>query len=812
MIKKTIMFIVLLFFVFISSSFGLDNFSGGTIPPGTLEKLSPTEIEQLKQSFAPADRTMGTSNSSQSRLAKEKQTNNAAGIRPEDGMKPEETSVIEKQYRNSYNSELSSKLVQFGYDIFSSATSKTSSLAVAGPNYKLGPGDELLVRLWGSGVDADYSTVIDKEGRISLPRIGIIYLSGVKFGDVEPIIKKEAQKYVQGINLSVALTNMRSLEVYVVGDVKNPGLHVIPSFSTVFDGLIAAGGVKKNGTLRKIKLFRNDKVNTVFDLYDLLLNGNRNSDTMLENRDVVFVPGIGQTAAIAGAVNNEAIFEITNKTNVNDLISMAGGILPQAMDSRIDLRRFDNNKSFIVHDLNNKSIEERSKILLQNGDLIEFGISQSMLHPIVKISGHVWDADTFEFKPGMKLSNVLTSPEILKPNALTEFALIKRYDQLTTRTNNIRFPLSRVFSGEYDALLHSFDNIIILSRSELGINESISLSGAVWNPGQYNFIPGTKLIDALAMAGGLQFGARKEQIEVARQYIKGNRMHTQYIVLNIENDSEFVLEPYDSILVPKIKDVSLVKKVVITGEVAYPGTYTIREGEKLSDLIQRAGGFSDRAYFYGAKYTSEKARKIQQKSIDNMIESLKLSISQASSEMAQTAISEEDVKAAQVSEEASKSLLGQLSGIKAEGRIAIKLADLNSFKNSIYDFDLEDGDTINIPPKPSFVSVVGSVYSPGSFLYEPNQDLKYYLAKSGGTSKTADEDYIYLLKANGEILSMSQNDGYFSNFMSTVLMPGDTIVVPENLERDAWMKLITDLADIAFKIATTAGVALSIAL
>lgn len=818
MIKKPMVFIVLWFFVFISPSFGSDNFSGsstiqalGNLPPEILKKLTPNEIEQLKQSIISQKKNTKTPRPVNNLLTKE------TGIKttvedPEDQLVQKNLSIIEHQYRNSYASELSSELVQFGYEIFSSATLKTSSLAVAGPDYRLGTGDQLLIRFWGSGVDGDYSAVIDKEGRINLPRIGIIYLSGLTYSDAESIIKKEAQKYIQGINLSVVLTDLRSLEVYVVGDVKNPGLHIVPSFSTIFDGLLTAGGVRKTGTLRKIELYRKDKVIKVFDLYELLLKGNRKSDILLKNRDVLFVPGIGKTAAIAGAVNNEAIFEIKKKTSASELLAMAGGILPQAKDSRIDLRRFDKNKNFLVYDLNKKSIEQRDKTFLQNGDLIEFGFSKSKLHKIIKISGHVWDEDIFQFKPGMKLSDVLTFSEILKPDALTEFAIIKRYDKSTTLTSSIRFPLSRVFSGDYDAKLHSFDNITIFSRSELGIRENISLSGAVWNPGDFEYNPGLKLKDAIALAGGLQFGARKEKVEVARQFIKGDWVQTKYIVVNIDKDGEFLLKPFDSILIPKKKNASFIEKVVITGEVAYPGRYTIRDGEKVSDLIQRAGGYSEFAYFYGAKYTSEKARVIQQKSLDQMIDKLELSIMQASSAMAQEAVSEEDVNAVAVAKENLQGLMNQLSAIKAEGRIAIKLADLTSFKNSLYDFRLKHGDTIDIPSKPSFVSVVGSVYSPGSFLYEPNQDLNFYLAKSGGIAKTADEDYMYLLKANGEILSMSQSEGFFSNFGSTVLMPGDTIVVPEDLEKGAFLKLISNLADIAFKIATTAGVALSIAL
>ncbi len=1022
MIKKIWIFLLVSLFVFVVPSLALE-VQGKTItaqdiknlPPGTIQSLPPGTMEKVNQALSSEQNTLPAKDvlQKETATAKTEDTTNKLTNESEakenepDKNKPDEidadikklsqkapgrVSIIEQQYRQGYASALSSNLKQFGYDFFTSVKMQQSSLAVPAPAYTLGTGDQLLIRLWGSNVDAEYAAIVDREGRVNVPKIGMIHLAGVKYGDVESIILKEAEKYIQGINLSVSLTKLRSLEVYVVGAVNNPGLHIVPSFSTILDGLQMAGGVKKSGTLRQIKLNRAKKLIKVLDVYDLLLKGNRGADEILQNKDVIFVPGIGKTAAVAGAVNNEGIFELAREKNVQDLVQMAGGLLPQAFGSRIYLRRFENNQSFMINDINTVSINEWKTIKIQNGDLVELTFSSSLLPNVVKLEGHVWSPDVFKFKKGMKLSNILTSPTLLMPDSITDFALIYRYDAKTTRVTPMRFPLSKVFTGEYDAqlypfdkiqilsranagisenfsitgavwkpgkyeyrnglklkdalalsgglmpeartdkieiarkiktatkfeteyiklditrdsdfilkpddkilipkledyfvsleghvwfpekmqyhsgmklsdvliskdlpkpedifkpnvlmefgliyrydskttrttairfplaavfngthdaLLQPFDKIQVLSRKDLGIEEKFSITGSVWKPGEFEFQPGLRLKDALALAGGMKFGARTNKVEIARQQIKGDWMQTEYIVLDTDKDGDFILKPHDSVLIPGIKNASLVEKVTITGEVAYPGTYTIRQGEKVSDLIQRAGGFSEYAYFYGAKYTSQKARIIQQKSIDQMIEKLKLSIMQTTSGKAQTALDAEDVKAAELTGVATQSLLDQLTSIKAEGRISIKLADLISFKGSLYDFSLKHEDTIDIPSKPSFISVVGSVYSPGSFLYQPNQSLKFYLSKSGGIAKTADEDYMYVLKANGEIMSMSQNDGFFSKFVNTTLMPGDTIVVPENLERIGYLKLISNISDIVFKIATTAGVAVALSL
>jgi len=525
--------------------------------------------------------------------------------------------------------------------------------------------------------------------------------------------------------------------------------------------------------------------------------------------------GIRENFSITGAVWKPGTYEYKQGIKLKDALALAGGLKPEARTDRIEIKRKVKTATKFETEYIKLDLAQRSDFMLQPKDTI---VIPKLEDYFVSLKGHVWYPEKMQYHTGMKLSDVLISkdlpkPEdIFKPDVLMEFGLIYRYDAKTTRTTAIRFPLAEVFKGKHDQLLQPFDKIQVLSRRDLGIEEKFSISGSVWKPGEFEFRPGLRLKDALALAGGVKFGARTDKVEVARQTIKGDWMQTEYIVLDIDKQGDFILNPYDSILIPGIKNATLVERVTITGEVAYPGTYTIRQGEKLSDLIERAGGFSEYAYFYGAKYTSEKARVIQQKSIDQMIEKLKLSVMQTSSEMAQTSLSKEDVKAAEMTGEATQSLLDQLSFIKAEGRISIKMADLISFKNSLYDFRVKKGDTIDIPQKPSFVSVVGSVYSPGSFLYEPNQELKFYLAKSGGMSKTADEDYMYVLKANGEIISMSQNDGFFSKFTNTVLMPGDTIVVPENLERVGYLKLISDISDIIFKIATTAGVAVAISL
>ena len=719
-------------------------------------------------------------------------------------------SIIEQQYRKRYQSDLSENLMQFGYDIFNTGVVMPTSLAVPNKDYIIGTGDELLVRVWGSRLDASYSATVNRHGTISLPKIGVLTVAGVKYKDIEGIIQNEASNYIQGININVTFTKLRSLEVYVVGAVKKPGLHIVPPFSTIFDGLMAADGIYKKGSLRKIQLKRSGKLVQVFDLYDLLFKGDRSYDRQLNDKDVIFVPGIGDTVAIAGAVNDEGIFETKGTNSLKDIISLSGGVLPQAFGSRIYLRRFKNYQEFIVKDIETQQpLETWGHIFVQNGDLVDVTFSKT-LPKLIYLEGHVWTPDMFQYKNGLKLSDVLTSTDLLKPDAVMKFGLLERYYPETTRFVPMRFPLAQVFSKKYDTDLQPFDRIQILARKDFGIKENFSIDGAVWNPGEYEFSSGITLKDAVAIAGGVKFGARISKVELARQKIENNTIMTEYHLLDMEKDGSLELHSFDSVLVPMLKDATLVKKVTLSGEVAYPGKYTIREGDKLSDVIKRAGGFTSHAYFYGAKYTSKHAKEIQQQSINTMLKQLQLEYVQTASKLTQQAMNEQEAKAAELAKKQVEDLLKRLNDIQAEGRITIYLADLTTFSNSQYDFILKDGDALHIPEKPSFVSIVGSVYTPGSFLYQPNQTVKFYLSKSGGLAKGADEDHVYLMKANGEIVSEGQSKGWGSSFEDTVMMPGDTIIVPQNLDTVPYLKLFASFSDIVFKIMTSVGIIFAI--
>lgn len=774
--------------------------------------------------------------------------------------KPKQPSALETLYRTMYGSREARHLRQFGYSLFSRSGRNAALPKAPPPDYILGPGDVLRLSVTSQTGGLDTETAIRNDGRILLPRLGDVPLAGVTYDRAEQTLARAIHRHLPGAEVSASLTRMRSLAVYVIGEVNTPGLTVVPALSTVMDGLYAAGGVRKSGSLRRIRLRRDEREIAAVDLYDLLLRGRRKGDVFLKDRDVIFVPRIGPTAAVAGAVAQPGIFELPSQITAVDLLRMAGGPLPQGLTSRLHLLRFGPDRAMRIQDFAwgelsrppaksrlshppshpsapNKRLAQPHRVPgpgrnpgpqrkaandttgaaslpdtmpVHDGDLLVVRYKERGMPQVVRLEGHVWTPETLHFRPGLHLSDLLDSPAQLRPDAITDFALLVRYDPATTLRRVQTFPLSRLFSGAYDLDLAPHDTIVVLSRKEFGIEQNITIQGAVWREGSYAYTEGMTLVDLLALGGGLRFGANPKRIELTRKVLSGQTARTTFHTLRLDQDRDVSLEPFDTVFVPRIKDSDSFLQVVIQGEVARPGPYRIRRGEKLSDLLRRAGGFTDDAYFHGAVYTSRRARRIQQKSIDHLVRRLELSANRLLLEQAQTASSMEEAEGAKSAMRGMELFFDKLKSVKAEGRVVIRLTDLQTFGGSRYDFTLEDGDKLVIPGKPSFVSVVGSVYSPNSLLYQNGLRVCDALEKCGGPTDNADPDHMYVLRANGEVLSRLTAHNTGERFSRYRLMPGDTLVVPEDLGRVPYFRLVKGVTDIIFKIATTAGVVVAL--
>lgn len=636
-------------------------------------------------------------------------------------------SAFEEYIQGKNTDAISTAIVQFGYDLFQQSPDTFAPVDVVpiGPDYLLGPEDEIKISVWGK-VNADYSTAIDRDGTINIPQIGIVHLAGLTFAEGKAFLEKEFSRYYKAseVKMNVSLGRLRSIRVFVVGKAQRPGSYTLSSLSTLVNALFASGGPSKAGTMRDIQVKRNGVTLVHFDLYDFLLKGDKTQDIRLMPEDVIFIPPVGPLVGIAGDVKVPAIYELREETKLLDLIGMAGGLTSVAFKGRVQVQRIEDHRFRTLFEMDMMDIEKSSgkNIALQDGDLIK-------IFPVVETKS------------------------------------------------------------------------------------TVTLSGAVANPGEYGVKSGaTRIRDVISKAGGLLYFSSNDA-ELTRVKVTQKGPQTERFMIDLlkamEGDTEqnMPLETNDYLFIKTVPEWQLYRTVRIEGEVRFPGTYTIKKGETLSSLIDRAGGFTDNAYLKGAVFTRESVRELQQRQLNDSIDRLEQQFLSQSVESIEASLTPEAALQQKASMEQRRSLIAKMRAAKAKGRISISLTSLDKFKGSPSDLPLEEGDTLFIPEKPQQVQVIGAVYNSTAFIYDPKATVATYLKKAGDVTESANEGESYLLKVDGTAVSRGRAGGFFGGgFMSYKLDPGDTIVVPERTERIYWLREVKDMTQILYQIAVTAGV------
>jgi polysaccharide export outer membrane protein len=651
----------------------------------------------------------------------------------------EQLSEFEKYIAGRVSPTVSTNIRQFGYDLFRKSPSTFAPVeeVPVGPDYVIGPGDGIRIAIWGK-INGQWTVTVNRDGNISLPKIGIIGVTGLTFKELKEVLQREISKYYIGIEMNVSMGSLRTIRVYVVGNAMRPGAYTVSSLSTLVNALFESGGPSKTGSMRDIQVKRNGKTLVHFDMYDFLLKGDKTKDIRLMPEDVVFIPPVGPLAGVAGNVRNPAIYELKGETRLLDLIDMAGGLTGVAFTGRVQLQR----------------VEDHQFRTIFEGDLV--GI-------------HKDDKKNF---------------------ALADSDLVKVFSVVEKR-------------------------------------DTVVITGPVAHPGDYGVVPGvTTVKDLLSLAGGLLYYA-SYQAELTRVKVTQDGPRTERFDIDLskaeKNDpaNNMTLQINDYLLVHDVPEWHLYKTVTILGEVKYPGVYTIKKGERLSSLIERAGGYTDRAYLRGAVFTRESVKKLQQRSLDDMIARLQRELFSQGTTIA-TAASPEEVQARAAQLESKRNFIEQLKKLSATGRMTVRLANVRLLKGSPYDFDLENRDALYIPMENSVVNVVGSVMTEqASFVYDENLTYENYVEMSGGYTRYADTDNVYVMKVDGSARKLShgfvswnplKSRWEVSAFGEKVkeIEPGDTIIVPEKLEHIAWLREFKDITQILMQMAVTAGVAIKI--
>ena len=652
----------------------------------------------------------------------------------------------------------------FGYDFFKNPSiSFTPNLNLATPTtYQLGPGDELLIDIWGAS-ENNYRKKVTKEGAIRIEGIGPIYVSGLSIEKAKTKIISYLKKIYNGIGAAnnsynkvyteVSLVGVRTVQVSMIGEVKVPGSYSLNALSTVLNALYAAGGPTENGSFRNIKVIRGGKEFSQFDIYQYLLKGSQKGNIFLQDQDIIYVETYRSKIEVTGEVKRSGIYELKQDENIQDLITYFSGFTSSAYKERLLIERVNGKEKEVSEVL----LEQQKDFAMQDGDKLIVGEINDRYSNKVSIEGAVYRPGNYELTKDLTVSGLLGKASGIKENAFLGKGLIYR-EINEVEQEVVSFSLKEILENKADITLQREDRVYIFDKTTLKEATTISINGAINKPGSIPFVENMTVEDFVAISGGFKEGADTSIIDISRRLNDGNFASISQDIRyestsTLENKNEKVyLKPFDIVSVRYEKGYSIQIKVSMKGEVSYPGEYAITtKDERISDLIEKAGGLSPYAYIKGATLYRKKS-DIEKKLQDELLET----------------ISEND-SLVEIDNQESFKIGINLTEILKEGG-----------KGSSYDLILEKGDELFIPTQRQTVEIQGEVLLPSLVRYEKKNTLKSYIDKSGGYSEFAKRDDVYVLYANGDIKA-TKSFLFFKKYPK--LEPGAVILVPKKAEK-----------------------------
>ncbi|MEN8856929.1 MAG: SLBB domain-containing protein [Flavobacteriaceae bacterium] len=647
----------------------------------------------------------------------------------------------------------------FGYDFFNnSKISFSPSVNIAVPaNYQIGPGDELMIDLWGAS-EITYTATVDRTGNIKINGVGFIYVNGFSLENAsKKIISKLKKKHAgigapnnsySRINTNVTVSKIRTVQVNIIGEVKAPGTYALNSLSTVLNALYVAGGPSKMGTFREVKLVRDNKTVAVLDIYEYLLFGTQKGNLKLQDQDVLLVGPYKNLVSVEGAVKRTGIYELRDGENLADLISYFGGFSSKAYTDLLLLERLNGTQK----EVKEVRLNEASTFLMQPGDKIVVQEVLDLYKNRVAIAGEVYRPGDFELTKGMTLKDLLLKSEGVTPEAFLERGILTRtYDN--SYKENIPFKIQSILSGTTNIVLQNKDRAEVFNKDSLRESRYINISGAINKPGKLDFVEKMQIEDVIALSGGLTEGADPNVVSISRR-LKDGSFKTLSEVFTISSEKNlainkgepFYLQPFDEINIRQLMGYVKQKTVKITGEVNYSGNYVLKtKNERISDLIKRAKGLTEFAYPEGATLLRMAGNSVQNKLTYN--------------------VDDEGV---------SNDKLEQLSSITISS-IGIDLIAILKNPGSEIDLILNEGDELVIPELKQTVKVSGEVLQPSLVQFVTNASLKDYVSNSGGFTNAAKKSKIFVRYSNGDIKTVKKF--LFFKFYPK-LAPGSDIFVP----------------------------------
>ena len=742
------------------------------------------------------------------------------------------------------------------------------------PDYTIGPGDELRLRVWGQ-VNFRADVRVDRSGDVYLPQIGQVHVADIPYSALDEHLRAAIARVYKNFDLAAEVGQIRAIQVYVSGQARRPGVYTVSSLSTLVDALFSSGGPSPTGSLRHIELRRGGTVVTDFDLYSLLIRGDKTKDATLQSGDVIYIPPVGPQVAITGSVKNPAIYELRTGESLAAALEDAGGVSAVAAGARVSIERIadhaDRYAMEVAYDATGLATP------LADGDLVQVLSILPKYQKTVILRGNIANPGRFAWHQGMRLSDLIPDKQSLITRnywwkraqlglPAPEFEPLENFPRLVQPSGPVELPRSQFLgqntttpgamqgapmtSGSTSAPDQSNPNYVGTDQTDNGqdytngaqvpqeMQGNMSALAAAQAAGQLPGQGAANQTNSSTLANSQQYGLLTQRQpqrpqrttvgqvapEIDWNYAVIERQDPDTLktvlvpfdlgklVLQHDASQDLELNPGDVVTVFSQDDIHVpiqeqTKFVRLDGEFVRAGVYTAKPGETLRDLVRRAGGFTPNAYLYGSEFTRESTRVVQQRRMDEYIQTLEMQMERGNLALASSAVaSAQDLASGAAAQTSEQSMLARLRQMRATGRIVLELQPGSSGVDALPDITLEDGDRFVVPPIPASVNVVGAVYDQNSFLYVTTRRAGDYLHLAGGPNRDADRKDVFIIRADGSVVSRSAASGIWGDeFYRLRMDPGDTIVVPEKSFRPSALRGFLDWSQLFSQFALGAA-------
>ena len=700
-------------------------------------------------------------------------------------------------------------------------------------DFVIGPGDELRIRVWGQ-LSFQANVRVDRSGEIYLPQVGPVHVASIPFSEVDKHLRDAIGRVYHNFDLTVDLGRIRSIQVCLAGEARTPGLYTVSSLSSLVDALFVAGGPSTSGSLRRIEVRRNGEKVADFDLYALLVHGDKSKDVKLQPGDVIYIPPVGGQVAITGSVRVPGIYELLPGESVSELVTDAGGVSAVASQARISIERIEEHHSRTAMEV--AFDQSGLATALADGDLVRVFSIVPQYTKTVTLRGNVANPGRFAWHPGMRVSDLIPDKDSLITRnywwkraqlglPAPEFEPTPEFRDLRQPKENEAVTLRPL--GELGGDQAGAQGLGQSGSQQSGTSQDQTAPATPQDQSKHGSNSSLAAQQETTSRGDLDSQSQlKTRVKILAPEIDWNYAVVERVdpetlkttlipfdlgKLVLQHDSSHDLELRSGDLVTIFSEADIrvpteqqTKLVMLDGEFVHAGAYSVRPGETLRELVARAGGITTKAYLYGSEFTRDSVQKAQQARIDEYARSLEASIQRSNLALvAASATSPETAASSTAAQATERDLLAGVRQIRATGRIVLEFKPSSRDISSVPAIDLENGDHFVIPPIPAVINVVGAVYNQNSFLYRPSQRVEGYLLQAGGPNRNADKKHAFIIRANGNVESRDHSGGLWSSdrFSQLHLNPGDTIVVPDKTYRPSvlrgfldWSQLFSQLA------------------